>query len=370
MSIGPENGGRSRSHGVPDEPSHQIAQVPQRCQGLVRHFAQGAAPHASHPLPGKRMEPVMDGDLPPRRYWDCVAIPPCLAPAGLPQCHLPRDWHARYALRPIVLGTFCESPRFHGPCYRAANWIHHRPAPRTRQARHPPPIRPAGKEHLRQTALPRLASDSQSLAREPSHTARSNAYGARASRSRAGPAAEIPGVGRSGAHAFLAELGPEPAKVFPDSASLAALAGVCPGNNESAGKQRSGRVGTGNAALWAALTECALGVARTRDSQVHGYHDNMKARIGHKRATLATARKGRLLEQSRTGCIQQRRSSHPPSSGPRPQIGAALGRHQPEARTSHCRRKQSAPQWQEDCVRASECFMANAESAYLRSNTV
>ena len=42
----------------------------------------------------------------------------------------------------------------------------------------------------------------------------------------------IPGVVRSSTHAILGELGPEPAKVFPDAASLAAWAGVCPGQRE------------------------------------------------------------------------------------------------------------------------------------------
>lgn len=101
----------------------------------------------------------------------------------------------------------------------------------------------------------------------------------------------IPGIARISAHAILAEVGPEPTKVFPDAASLAAWAGVCPGNNESAGKRRSGRVRAGNAALRATLTECAQGAARTSTSQFYGYHDNMKARIGYKRAILATAHK-------------------------------------------------------------------------------
>ena len=85
----------------------------------------------------------------------------------------------------------------------------------------------------------------------------------------------IPGIACSSAHAILVELGPEPTKVFPDAASLAAWAGVCPGN----------------AGLRATLAECALGAARTRGTQFHRYHDNMKARIGYKRATLATAHK-------------------------------------------------------------------------------
>ena len=101
----------------------------------------------------------------------------------------------------------------------------------------------------------------------------------------------IPGIRCGNAHAILGELGPEPTKVFPHAASLAAWAAVCPGNNESADKRRSGRVHAGNAALRATLTECALGAARTRDSQFHGYHDNMKARIGHKRTDLAMVHK-------------------------------------------------------------------------------
>ena len=37
---------------------------------------------------------------------------------------LPLDWQRRYCLRPVLLETFCESERFRGTCYRAANWIH------------------------------------------------------------------------------------------------------------------------------------------------------------------------------------------------------------------------------------------------------
>ena len=40
------------------------------------------------------------------------------------QRQLPRDWRQRYRIRPVLLETFCETPRFRGTCYRAANWIH------------------------------------------------------------------------------------------------------------------------------------------------------------------------------------------------------------------------------------------------------
>ena len=51
---------------------------------------------------------------------------PCLASHLLAciQRQLPLDWHRRYCLRPVLLETFCETPRFQGTCYRAANWIH------------------------------------------------------------------------------------------------------------------------------------------------------------------------------------------------------------------------------------------------------
>lgn len=37
---------------------------------------------------------------------------------------LPADWQQRYSIRPVLLETFCETARFRGTCYRAANWIH------------------------------------------------------------------------------------------------------------------------------------------------------------------------------------------------------------------------------------------------------
>ena len=40
------------------------------------------------------------------------------------QRQLPDDWQQRYGIRPVLLETFCETPRFAGTCYRAANWIH------------------------------------------------------------------------------------------------------------------------------------------------------------------------------------------------------------------------------------------------------
>ena len=43
--------------------------------------------------------------------------------------------------------------------------------------------------------------------------------------------------------------------------------------------------------MLAALAECAHGAARTKDSQFHGYHRALTARLGYKRAILTTAHK-------------------------------------------------------------------------------
>ena len=100
----------------------------------------------------------------------------------------------------------------------------------------------------------------------------------------------IPGVSLTSACAILVELGPD-LQAFPDPRRLGAWAGVCPGNNESAGKRRSGRARKGNPALRATLAECAQGAVRTKGTQFHGFHRALAARRGYKRAILATAYK-------------------------------------------------------------------------------
>ncbi len=73
----------------------------------------------------------------------------------------------------------------------------------------------------------------------------------------------IPGVGRAMAELLVAEIGVDMTR-FPTPAHLAAWAGVAPGSNESAGRQRSGRTRQGNAWLKTALVQAAHGAARTQ----------------------------------------------------------------------------------------------------------
>ena len=100
----------------------------------------------------------------------------------------------------------------------------------------------------------------------------------------------IPGIDRTSACAILIETGPDVA-VFGAARRLAAWAGVCPGNNESAGKRRAGRGPRGNKTLRAVLVECAHAAARTHSCQFRAYHKALMVRRGYKRAISATAHK-------------------------------------------------------------------------------
>jgi len=98
----------------------------------------------------------------------------------------------------------------------------------------------------------------------------------------------IPGVGRATAEALLAEVGPDWTR-FPSSGQLAAWAGLTPGQDESAGKRRSGRTRKGNRTLRSILVEAANAAARKRNSYLAAQFRRIAARRGKKKAAVAVA---------------------------------------------------------------------------------
>jgi transposase len=99
----------------------------------------------------------------------------------------------------------------------------------------------------------------------------------------------IPGIDEIGAAMLLVEIGAD-MDAFGSAERLASWVGICPGNNESAGKRKSGRIRRGNAWVRRLLCEFAQAAARTRCA----FKDKFQAlaiRKGHKKSVVALAHK-------------------------------------------------------------------------------
>ncbi len=101
---------------------------------------------------------------------------------------------------------------------------------------------------------------------------------------------EIPGVDWTLAAVIIAELGLD-MSVFQNASQLTSWAGVCPGNNESAGKRKSSRIPKGNVYLKTALVEAANAAAKAKGTYLRDKFYRLKARRGYKRAAIAVAHK-------------------------------------------------------------------------------
>lgn len=101
---------------------------------------------------------------------------------------------------------------------------------------------------------------------------------------------EIPGVNWTLAAVIVAELGVD-MSVFANVYQLASWAGVCPGNNESAGKRKNSHIPKGNVYLKTALVEAAHGAAHSKSTYLRDKFYRLKARRGYKRAAVAVAHK-------------------------------------------------------------------------------
>ena len=98
----------------------------------------------------------------------------------------------------------------------------------------------------------------------------------------------ITGVAARTSQVILAELGPDMSR-FSSDRHAASWAAVCPGNDESAGKRRSGKTRKGNPYLRTALIEAANAAARTKNTYLRAQYEQVKRRRGHKKAIGAVA---------------------------------------------------------------------------------
>ena len=98
----------------------------------------------------------------------------------------------------------------------------------------------------------------------------------------------IPGIGIVSAQQIVAEIGYDMSR-FPSAGHLCKWAGVCPGNNESAGKRKSGKTGYANKTLKSTLAQCAQSAKKNKSSFFSAQYQRLVVRRGKNRATIAVA---------------------------------------------------------------------------------
>ena len=96
----------------------------------------------------------------------------------------------------------------------------------------------------------------------------------------------IPGVDQKVAQCILAEIGPDMSR-FPTHRHLASWAGFCPGNNESAGKRKSGKTRKGDRWLKRTLIEASWAVSRAKGTYLYALYHRIARRRGKKKAAVA-----------------------------------------------------------------------------------
>jgi transposase len=98
----------------------------------------------------------------------------------------------------------------------------------------------------------------------------------------------IVGVGKRAAESIIAEIGVDMSR-FPTAGHLASWAGLCPGNNITGGKRRSGTTTYGDKWLGEILNQCAWVAARSRDNYLSAQFWRLARRIGKKKAAVAVS---------------------------------------------------------------------------------
>ena len=98
----------------------------------------------------------------------------------------------------------------------------------------------------------------------------------------------MPGVSDLSARTIMAEIGTDMSR-FPTEGHLISWAGLCPRNDESAGKRRSNRMRKGAPWLKTTLVQCAWAAARKKGSYLQAQFHRLRARRGAKKAIGAVA---------------------------------------------------------------------------------
>ncbi len=96
----------------------------------------------------------------------------------------------------------------------------------------------------------------------------------------------IPGIGETVAQIIVAEIGVNMER-FPTANHLASWAGMCPGNNESAGKRKSGKTTKGSRYLRTALVQAAWAASHQKGTYLAAQYKRLVKRMGKKKALVA-----------------------------------------------------------------------------------
>lgn len=99
---------------------------------------------------------------------------------------------------------------------------------------------------------------------------------------------DIPGIGNTSAQAIISVIGTDMGR-FPTDSHISSWAGLCPGNNESAHKRKSGKTRKGNAMLRDTLVVCAHAAVKNKSSYFSAQFARISAHRGKKRAYVAVA---------------------------------------------------------------------------------
>jgi transposase len=128
----------------------------------------------------------------------------------------------------------------------------------------------------------------------------------------------IPGVGRPAAEVIVAEIGVDMTR-FATAAHLSSWAGMCPGNDQSAGKRRSGKTTKGSRWLRAALVQVAWAASRSRRTGLRDLYRRWSRRLGAKRALVALGHRILVIIFK----VLKDRTDYREPSAPTPELGQA-----------------------------------------------